>query len=108
MRIKNLGAFLFIAFLMGFTACTKQPELVAIKETGFQCLHDTCIDPNGFLICFVTENYLYEDGTQERGAKREIYGPNSCGDLPANCWKYEGQPWKCGDSLYDKVTWQQP
>lgn len=99
-----LGALLSF----GFVACTSQAQLIAVKETGFQCLHDDCIDPNGFLICFVTERYLYDDGTQSDGKKRRIYGPNACGNLPDGCWKYEGQPWKCGDVLNGKVTWQQP
>jgi hypothetical protein len=107
--IKRLLPGLLGALLgFGFVACASQAQLVAVKETGFQCLHDSCIDPNGFLICFVTELYLYDDGTQEEGKKRQIYGPNACGDLPDYCSKYEGQPWKCRVGLNGMVTWQQP
>ncbi len=106
--LKKFGIVFALISVLGQTACSSEPGLVAVKETGFQCLHDACIDSNGYLICFVTEKYLYDDGTQSEGKKREITGPNSCGNLPKDCWKYEGQPWKCGDVLDNYVIWSQP
>ncbi len=105
---KKFGIFVCLFLILGQTACSGEPGLVAVKETGFQCLNDACIDPNGNLICFVTEKYLYDDGTQSEGKRRELTGPYSCGNLPKDCWKYEGQPWKCGDVLNDIVIWTQP
>ena len=106
--LRKFGIVFASVFVLGQTACSGDPGLVAVKETGFQCLNDACIDPNGNLICFVTEKYLYDDGTQSEGKRRELTGPYSCGSLPKDCWKYEGQPWKCGDVLNDIVIWTQP
>ena len=105
---KKFWVLFCFFMILGQTACTSEPQLVAVKEIGFQCLHDLCIDPNGYFICFVTEKYLYDDGTESNGRKREVTGRYSCGNLPKSCWKYEGQPWKCGDVLNDDVMWTQP
>ena len=86
----------FVGLLLSISACSNEPKLVAVQETGGYCLNEACMDPNGFLICFVTEAYLYDDGTQTDGKSRQITGPKACGDLPEMCWQNSDGVWKCG------------
>ena len=91
LSLTVMGVFLIVV------GCSSQPTKVAIQETCFQCLHSDCIDPNGYLIGFITEQNLYDDGTQKEGRRRRVYGPNACGNLPELCWQYGDDPWKCGE-----------
>jgi hypothetical protein len=90
--------FILAGVFLSLAACSNEPSLVAIRETGGYCLHETCFDQNGQLICFAQENYLYADGTRKGGKKNYYYGPNACGDIPESCWHDSEDVWRCGKS----------
>jgi hypothetical protein len=85
--------------LVLLAGCFSEPTLVAVKERCFQCLHDSCIDSNGYLIGFITEEYLYDDGTTKNGRERQAYAsqnnPDACYGMCKSYWSYENGLWKC-------------
>ena len=80
--------------------CSSEPTLVAVEERCFQCLHDDCIDSDGYLIGFITEKYLYDDGTTKNGRRWQAYASqnnngNACYGMCKTYWSYENGLWKC-------------
>lgn len=86
--------------LVLLAGCFTEPILVAVKERCFQCLHETCIDSNGYLIGFITPEYLYDDGTKKNGKKRMAFAneqtPDACYGMCKSSWNYVNDLWKCG------------
>jgi len=82
-----------IVLLVG---CSEDATLLGTRVTCFQCLHDDCLDPNGYMIGYYTKRELYSDGTDKESESWLKFGPNACGDTPSHClWQRDEKKWEC-------------